>query len=89
MIIIYSAAVATAIFSAKASWGDLTVGRSLGVNVSCVREITADLGTGEAPDDPFSMARSEVKFDDLHEKKRRRMRHQRVCDPLSFAETNR
>lgn len=66
----YSAAVATAIFSAKGSWCDVTIGRSFCVNDSC--ETEADLGTGEMPDDPVSVAfieNSEVEFDDLHEKK--------------------
>ena len=68
----HSAAVATVIFSAKPRWGDVIIGRSLGANGSCAKEIAVDLGTVETPDDPFSMAlieKSEVAFDDLEEKK--------------------
>lgn len=67
-LIFYSAAVATAIFSAK---GGVIIGRSFGVNGPCVIETIVDLGTGVTPDDPLSMAfiKSEVEFDDLQGKK--------------------
>lgn len=39
------------------------------MNGSCVKDIAVDLGTVETPDDPFSIEKSEVAFDDLEEKK--------------------
>ena len=61
--------------------------RSFGVNGSCVRDT---VGLDATMVEPFSVAftdSSDVEFDDLHEKVG--MRHQRVCDLLSFSETNR